>query len=140
MEFLSRDEIRRIHAFLLQETQSGANPIHHPGLLHEGALDNAVHRHRWGPWHHGHDLAGRAAYLVRGIVQEHPFADGNKRAALGAVRAFLGRHRATLAATEQEVEGFLLQVAQGSVSIAGMTAWLRKRIHYMDAQRKGDPS
>lgn len=94
------------------------------GLLTASPLDAAVERARWGPFVRG-DLAERAAFLLRGIALDHPFADGNKRTAFELADVFLRRNGAVLDAPEDEVVQFMLSAAQGGQTLADLAAWLR---------------
>jgi death-on-curing protein len=61
-----------------------------PGLRDEGALQSALGRpvNKWA--NERADLAGLAAAYAFGIERNHPFVDGNKRAALLSLVTFLG--------------------------------------------------
>ena len=60
------------------------------GLRDEGALDAALARprHRWA-YEPDTGLSALAAAYCFGIVQGHPFVDGNKRVGLVVMVAFL---------------------------------------------------
>ena len=98
------------------------------GILHAGAIHSAIERCCWGPFEDDGSLAERAAFLLRGIAQDHPFADGNKRTAYEAADSFLGRNGAPVAAEADAVITFMLDVAQGRMGIPAMTAWFHDRI------------
>jgi death-on-curing protein len=49
------------------------------------------------------DLAGKAGALLHGIVQNHPFVDGNKRTALAAADALCDMHGYRLHGTPDEL-------------------------------------
>jgi death-on-curing protein len=60
-----------------------------PGLPDRGLLESAVMAARSG--YYG-SLAELAAVYAHGIAKNHPFVDGNKRAALSAAGMFLNAH------------------------------------------------
>ena len=62
-----------------------------PGLRDEHALESALARPRqkWS-YEPASDLAALAAAYAFGIARNHPFIDGNKRAAFLAMMVFLG--------------------------------------------------
>lgn len=65
-----------------------------------------------------------AAYLFY-LCSNHPFIDGNKRAALGACLVFLRLNGFTLAPDSDGWESLTLEVATGSLNRADATARLR---------------
>lgn len=71
------------------------------------------------------DLFDRAAFLLRGIAQDHPFTDGNKRTGLVATWAFLLVSGFEVVSSTDEAERFMLEVAQGHQDLAQMADWLR---------------
>lgn len=60
-----------------------------PGIRDADALESAVGRPRNGYYA---DLAEEAAALLESLLVNHPFADGNKRAAFAACDVFLRLH------------------------------------------------
>ena len=83
-----------------------------------------LERAQWGPFEQG-DLAERAAFLVRGICEAHPFEDGNKRTAYACGFAFLRVNDATLAASDSAIIELMFAVAQGEREIEAIAAWMR---------------
>ena len=68
-----------------------------------------------------------AAYLFY-ICSNHPFIDGNKRAALGACLVFLRLNGFTLAPDNDDWGNLTLAVAAGALSREDVTLTLRKLI------------
>ena len=77
--WLSLTIVLAIHSDQVRE-HGGSPGIRDKHLL-ESALDRALNRFHYEP---GSDLARLAAAYGYGIATNHPFIDGNKRAALGA--------------------------------------------------------
>jgi death-on-curing protein len=73
-------------------------------------------------------LAEKAGALVFSLVQNHPFWDGNKRIASAALRLFLVRNGAALAASDSAIESFTVQIARGVLRAGGIAAWIGNRI------------
>ncbi len=76
------------------------------------------------------DLARLAAAYAYGIAKNHPFVDGNKRAALAAALAFLDRNDFDVDADSMDVADAILALA-ASTGEAGETVfadWLRARL------------
>ena len=60
-----------------------------------------------------------------GLAKNHPFVDGNKRAAFLAVGLFLALNGRRLVATQAEATMTMLAVAAGSLDEPAFAAWLR---------------
>lgn len=73
-------------------------------------------------------LADKAATLGFSLIQNHPFADGNKRTGHAAMEAFLVLNGHEIdASTEEQVE-IILTLASGKLRREGFTEWLAKHI------------
>ena len=95
------------------------------GMRDEGLLDSAPARPLNLTAYGQPDLADLAAAYGCGIAQNHPFADGNKRAAFLAVGLFLALNGYRLQATQLEATQTMLAVAAGDIEEAAFAAWLR---------------
>ena len=98
-----------------------------PGIRDQGLLGSALHRPRnqfaYAEESSIFDLA--AAYCF-GIVRNHPFVDGNKRAGLLAARAFLYRNGYHFEPDEAETVQMIEGLAAGSISEEELTAWIEE--------------
>jgi death-on-curing protein len=74
------------------------------------------------------DIAGRAACHGVALARNHPFADGNKRAALLAVGLFLAVNGYRLSASPVEATLAMLAVAEGTPDEPGLAAWIRRHM------------
>lgn len=93
-----------------------------PGIRNEGALESALGRARNRWVHEEADLAVLAAAYAFGIARNHPFVDGNKRAALLALVTFLGLNDIDFVADEAEAVVMILGLAAGE---DGLARWIR---------------
>jgi death on curing protein len=95
------------------------------GIRDEGALESALGRpvNRWA--YEGADLAELAAAYAFGIARNHPFVDGNKRAALLALVTFLGLNGVDFVADEAEAVVMMRELAAGEIDEAGLARWIR---------------
>lgn len=109
----------RIHDLILEE--SGGEP----GILSPGTIQAAIERARWGPFPGAGDLWVRAAFLLRGIAQEHPFVDGNKRTAIHTVDLFLTRNGWSLVPDEEALFSAVIEIARGRLELQGIADRLR---------------
>lgn len=66
--------------------------------------------------------------LIRGLAQDHPFVDGNKRTAFQTTDLFLEKNGAVLDADEDAVVEFMLEIARGERTIETITAWIRTHL------------
>jgi death-on-curing protein len=74
------------------------------------------------------DLADLAATLAFGLAKNHPFVDGNKRTAAVACETFIELNGGQLNATDAEFFPAILGLADGTLTLAEFTAWLREQI------------
>jgi len=95
------------------------------GMRDVGALESALGRarNRWA--YENGDLAQLAAAYAFGIARNHPFVDGNKRAALLSLVTFLGLNDVDFVADEAEAVVIIRDLAAGLVDEDGVARWIR---------------
>ena len=96
-----------------------------PGVRDEGLLDSAVNRPRQLFAYGEPDLFALAAAVAEGIVRNHPFLDGNKRAGFMAAALFLEVNGWSFQAAEEDVVVRTLALAAGAIGGAEYARWLR---------------
>ena len=74
------------------------------------------------------DLVSKAAIMFVLLVKNHPFMDGNKRTATLALFEFLERNGHTLAATNDQLYEFTLNVATSVLGKDQVATWIRTRL------------
>jgi death-on-curing protein len=74
-------------------------------------------------------LAEKAAALGFSLIQNHPFADGNKRTGHAVMASFLMVNDHKINASVDEQVEVILSVASGKLGREGFTKWLTKHIH-----------
>jgi death-on-curing protein len=112
-------------ALVLLHDESLAEHGGSPGLRDEGLLESALARPKNLAAYGAPDLADLAAAYGIGLAKNHPFIDGNKRAAFLAVGLFLALNGRRLAATQLEATMTMLGVAAGDIDEAAFAAWIR---------------
>jgi death on curing protein len=112
-------------ALVLLHDESLAEHGGSPGLRDEGLLESALARPKNLAAYGAPDLADLAAAYGIGLAKNHPFIDGNKRAAFLAVGLFLALNGHRLAATQLEATMTMLGVAAGDIDEAAFAAWIR---------------
>ena len=96
------------------------------GLRGAGLLDSALNKPRQLFCYGSPTLHEMAAAYAFGIVKNHPFLDGNKRAGFIAASLFLESNGLRFTAPEEEAVLFTRGLAAGEVTIEEYTLWLRK--------------
>lgn len=112
-------------ALLLLHDESIAEHGGASGIRDEGLLDSALARPLNLVAYGSPDWAEVAASYGVGLAKNHPFVDGNKRAAFLAVGLFLALNGRRLVATQAEATMTMLAVAAGSLDEPAFAAWLR---------------
>ncbi|MBI5109414.1 MAG: type II toxin-antitoxin system death-on-curing family toxin [Rhodocyclales bacterium] len=98
------------------------------GIRDAGLLDSALARAENLAAYGDPDVASLAAAYGFGIVRNHPFVDGNKRAALIATELFLALNGFDLMVDDAECVLVVLSLAAGELEEAEFAAWLRGHI------------
>ncbi len=99
------------------------------GLRDKGLLESALAR----PQHilaYNNDasLAELTAAYSFGIARNHPFNDGNKRAALIVIGLFLAMHDYRLAVSQVEAVQAMLTLASGDMNEEQLAAWINAHL------------
>ena len=114
-------------ALLLLHDESLAEHGGASGLRDEGLLESALARPLNLVAYGTPDFADLAAAYGFGIAQNHPFIDGNKRAAFLAVGLFLHINGYRLRAEQAEATATVLALAAGELEEPAFAAWIRER-------------
>lgn len=117
--WLSVELVTAIHEEQLR-AYGGPAGIRDSGML-ESALARAPNKWAYGE----RDMAALAAAYAYGIAKNHPFVDGNKRAALLSLVTFLGLNDIDFVASEAEAVVMILGLASGEIVEEGLTRWIR---------------
>ena len=118
-KWLRKDMVLGLHAMAVAHFGGS------PGLRDEGLLERALDRPRnlcaYGDEPSLFELA--AAYCA-GIVKNHPFVDGNKRAGDLAVRAFLRLNGYLYEPEEAEEVVMIVALAAGEIEEDALALWI----------------
>ena len=112
-------------ALLLLHGESLADHGGASGIRDEGLLDSALARPLNLVAYGEPDLAALAAAYGFGIAKNHPFVDGNKRAAFLAVGLFLFLNGQRLKVTQADATVMVLALAAGEIDEAAFANWIR---------------
>jgi death-on-curing protein len=110
--FLTVEDVVRLHEQAIR-LYGGESGVRDAGLLESAVM--APQQTFGGEFLYG-SVPKMAAALWHGLVQNHPFLDGNKRAGLRAADVFLARNGLDLVASSSQVEEWTLSVATGRLS------------------------
>lgn len=124
---ISKQEVILIHSKLI-ETYGGTQGIRDIGLL-ESSLSRPF------ATFDGKDLytnpVEKASALLESLLINHPFIDGNKRIAYTITRLFLLSSNVDIQATQTEKYQFIIEIAEGKLSIEKIKEWLNKHTHIL---------
>ncbi len=123
VRYVTRDEVVAYHRRVLLD--SGQSPL----VINSGRLAAAIARPQSTAF--GEDafpsLAEKAAAILQAIVIGHPFADGNKRAGLGAALLFLELNGVRSETTLPPLYDFVIAVTVGELrEVEDIAARLRE--------------
>ncbi|WP_158807244.1 type II toxin-antitoxin system death-on-curing family toxin [Beijerinckia sp. L45] len=99
----------------------GPAGIRDMGLL-ESAMARPLNRYAYGE----ENLDALAASYAFGLARNHPFIDGNKRAAFAAFIVFLGINGINFRVPPQHATASILALAAGEIDEAGFTRWVKE--------------
>ena len=115
------DQVMEFHARILAAT-GGAD-----GLRSRALLESAVARAQagFGGEELFPSLADKAAAIGCGLIQNHPFVDGNKRIGVAVLLLVLRINGLTLRFTQAELVELGLSIASGDRDVPVVAAWIR---------------
>jgi death-on-curing protein len=70
----------------------------------------------------------KAAAYAFGIARNHPFVDGNKRAAFASIIVFLGLNGVDFDAPPEAATAIILGMAAGEIDEDGLARWIADNI------------
>ena len=116
-------------ALLLLHDESLAQHGGASGIRDEGLLESALARPKNLVAYGSPDLAELAASYAFGLAKNHPFIDGNKRAAFLAAGLFLALNGQQLVVPQAEATLMVLDLAAGEITETAFADWLRAHLH-----------
>ena len=124
--YLTAAEAAEIHRAMI-EAHGGSH-----GIRDIGALESALFRPQSGYYE---DIVAEACALLESLAVNHPFSDGNKRVAFGAMEVFLLTNGWRIDATQQQIYKTIMHLFDaGQFELAELDKWFRPRI-VKDASR-----
>ena len=122
MTFLTLEQLIEIHTIVVEATGGST------GLRDLGRLESVVASQNQNVF--GEELyssvSDKSASIIRGIIADQPFVDGNKRTALLAGLTFLELNGMDFTATDGEIEDFAVDIATKHLYIPYISSWLKQ--------------
>ncbi|RZJ45319.1 MAG: type II toxin-antitoxin system death-on-curing family toxin [Brevundimonas sp.] len=117
--WLAKADVIELHHYVLART-GGA-----PGLRDEGLLESALTR-AFNQWSYEgvEDIRELAASYAHGLAKNHPFVDGNKRAAFLGMGVFLELNGWRLTASDEDATATFYALAAGEIELDVLASWI----------------
>ncbi len=124
MRSLSIAEVLEIYQRVIQESGGLI------GIRDFGALESSIAQPfvTFGGNELYPSLVEKAAALGYSIIQNHPFADGNKRTGHAAMAIFLAMNGYKISASVDEQVDIILSIASGNLHRDGFSKWLASHV------------
>lgn len=121
MKMLTKEQILLLHRDLI-DAFGGESGLRDGSLLESvlGALFQTFEGEMLYP-----TLQAQAARLGYGLVENHPFVDGNKRVGAHAMLIFLALNGVELEYSQQELIDVILSVAAGKIDFEEFLSWVK---------------
>ena len=120
IQFLTLDEVLAIHDRLI-EVFGGAEGVRDLGLL-----ESALYRPQTGYYE---DIIQMSAALFESLLMNHPFVDGNKRAAFFVTDIFLRLNGHRIKVDSNTAYNFLISLLEsGSVQMDALAIWIKEHL------------
>jgi len=118
--WLAKADVIELHDYVLARTGGS------PGLRDEGLLESALARpaNRWS-YDGMREIRDLAATYAIALAKNHPFVDGNKRAAFLGMGLFLELNGWRLTASDDDAIATFYAVAASRMDEAALAVWVR---------------
>lgn len=122
MKLLTLEQLLQLHALVVRETGGSE------GLRDLGRLESAIATQTQNVF--GEELyttrIEKAAALIRNIIADHPFTDGNKRTAMLAGLTFLKINKIGTYIAKGELENFAVAIATNKLDVKAISHQLTR--------------
>lgn len=120
MIVLSKQQILLLHSQLISET-GGSDGLRDVGLL-ESSINSPFQQ--FGNEDLYPTIQQKASRLCFGLVNNHPFIDGNKRIGAHVMLVFLALNGIELEYTQDDLSSTILKLASNEISYQQLTKWI----------------
>jgi len=124
MKLLTLEQLLQIHVFVVDATGGSM------GLRDIGRLESAIATQTQNVFSEElyPSVTEKSAAIMRGIIADHPFVDGNKRTALLAGLTLLEINGVAFASRIGEIEDYAVRIATDKLDIPAIALWLQGHI------------
>lgn len=123
MIFFEYEQVVKLHSSLISKT-GGMDGVRDANLL-DSALKAPFQTYGGNDLYP--DILDKASQLCYSLIENHPFADGNKRIGVHLTLLFLKLNNIELRYSQQELIDFGLGVASGKLNKDDIKDWMIKR-------------
>ena len=123
--YLTVEQVLFVHYRLISET-GGEHGVRDLGLLESAVARPQATFDRQELYL---DVFEKSAALMESLINNHPFADGNKRTGIACAVLFLQQNGISFSAKNADLETFTLRVASSKAGRSEITRWLKKHSH-----------
>ncbi|MDH5777106.1 MAG: type II toxin-antitoxin system death-on-curing family toxin [Gammaproteobacteria bacterium] len=121
VQFLTLDEVLAIHERLIEVFGGPA------GVRDLGLLESALFRPQTGYYE---DIIQMSAALFESLLINHPFLDGNKRAAFFVTDTFLRLNGYRIKVEPQAAHSFIIELLETkTVAMEALSIWIKDHLH-----------
>lgn len=121
---LTLEQILELHALVINETGGSI------GLRDLGRLESSIATQSQNVF--GQELyptiEDKTAAIIRSIIADHPFVDGNKRTAMIAGLTLLNLNKKKFLFSPGEIENYAVNIATDHLDIPQISVWLLAHI------------
>jgi death-on-curing protein len=120
IQFLTLDEVLAIHERLIEVFGGPA------GVRDLGLLESALYRPQTGYYD---DIIQMSAALFESLLMNHPFVDGNKRAAFFCTDTFLRLNRYKIQVESKAAHSFIIGLLDSKTAdMDALAVWIKEHI------------
>lgn len=120
MQYLTLEQLLQIHALVLLK-DGGADGVGDAGRLEAAVASQYQVVFGEELYRSAHQ---KSAAIIRGIINDHPFVDGNKRTGLLSGLTFLEINGYHFTARKGELEDFAVHIATKRLEVDAIATWL----------------
>ncbi len=124
MNIIDLEQLLQIHAYVIEATGGSS------GLRDLGRLEAALATQTQNVF--GEELypymIDKAAAIIRSIIADHAFVDGNKRTAMLVGLTLLKVNGLTFSFSAGEIEDFAVSIAINKLDVPQIATWLKSHI------------
>lgn len=120
MKLISLEQLLQIHVIVIEQT-GGSNGLRDLSRLESAIASQTQHVFDQELYE---GLTQKAAALIRGIIHDHPFIDGNKRTAMLTGLTFLRINGIQFKGSKGSIENFAVEIALKNLDVKAISDWL----------------